>query len=77
MAGDAEPGDKRAREEDMYVAGRVVHLRCPAIVCNGESMEARQIAALWSVKDPVSLMFIGTMFEFVYSSLYMAKALWF
>ena len=63
VAGDAEPGDKSAREEDMYVAGRVVHMQCPAIACNGESMEAREIATLWSVRDPVSLVLIGTMFQ--------------
>ncbi|CAE7242174.1 unnamed protein product [Symbiodinium sp. CCMP2592] len=53
VAGDAAPEQKTAREEDLYVAGRVVRMRCPAIACNGESMEAREIAAVWSVRDPV------------------------
>ncbi|CAE7410343.1 unnamed protein product, partial [Symbiodinium microadriaticum] len=72
VAGDAEPGHKKAREEDLYVAGRVVHMRCPAIACNGESMQAREIATLWSVR----VIWIELLEEnFQYMALFMRRGL--
>ncbi|CAE7330223.1 unnamed protein product [Symbiodinium sp. CCMP2592] len=53
IAGDAEPRHRNAREEDLYLAGRIVDMRCPAINRAEEEMPAQIISALWSVKDPV------------------------
>ncbi|CAE7684490.1 unnamed protein product [Symbiodinium sp. CCMP2592] len=52
-AGDKEPQYRNAREADVYVAGRTVVMECPEVVFGGDTMPARNIAAIWSVKDPV------------------------
>ena len=52
-AGDKEPQYRNAREADVYVAGRTVQMECPEVVFGGQTTPARNIAALWSVKDPV------------------------
>ncbi|CAE7300550.1 unnamed protein product, partial [Symbiodinium sp. CCMP2456] len=53
VAGDPEPRTRNAREEDLYVAGRIVEMACKEITFDSQTLPAQKIAALWSVKDPV------------------------
>ena len=53
VAGDVAPRHRSAREEDIYVAGRVVQMRCPEVTLGEESTEARTMNSLWSVRDPM------------------------
>ena len=53
IAGDNAPRHRNPREEDMYVAGRVVQMQCPEVTLADETLPAMVINSLWSVRDPV------------------------
>ncbi|CAE7793648.1 unnamed protein product [Symbiodinium sp. CCMP2456] len=55
VAGDAEPPHRSAREEDLYLAGRVVDMACPDVQLEEEFMPGQIVSALWSVRDLGSL----------------------
>ena len=74
VAGDVAPRHRSAREEDLYVAGRVVQMRCPEVTLGEESMEARSMNSLWSVRDPMLWVEL-TAENLQYISLFLRKGL--
>ncbi|CAE7678449.1 unnamed protein product [Symbiodinium sp. KB8] len=74
VAGDAEPPHRSAREEDLYLAGRVVDMACPDVQLEEEFMPGQIVSALWSVRDPV--LWVELLPENLdYIALYMKKGL--
>ena len=51
-AGDPEPQARQPREADCYLTGRVVTMRLPAVEFEGDTADAIEMRALWSISAP-------------------------